>query len=179
VAERIRVTFDSDLRRSRLAALFRLPLAIVPALSLAFWTVAALVLLVASWAITAVRGSVPPELQRLQLRYLQSLVRFAAWFGLVSAPRNVSVHVDRATQRRVRVVLRPLLALPAIVLASVLAVALAWTTVGAWFAALAFGRTTHGLQELGAFCIRYEAETLAYLMLLTPCYPAVAPQTPQ
>ena len=36
---------------------------------------------------------------------------------------------------------------------------------------LALGRTTAGLQELGTFCLRYELETEAYLLLLTARYP--------
>jgi hypothetical protein len=73
------------------------------------------------------------------------------------------------------VVFRPLLALPAVVLGSVLAVALAWAAVGAWFVALALGRTTEGLRELGAFCIRYHAEVAAYVLLLTPRGPRLEP----
>jgi Domain of unknown function (DUF4389) len=177
VAERIRVTFDTDLRRGRLAVLLRLPVALAPAVALTIWTVAAAALLVASWPVIAVRGRVPRPLHRFQLHYLRNWTRFVAWLALVSAPRGVAVEAERIRQQRATVLLRPLLVSPAVVLASVLTVALAWTAVGAWVVALAGGRTTEGLRELGAFCIRYQAETLAYLLLLTPSAPMLAPPT--
>jgi hypothetical protein len=176
VAERIRVTFDTDLRRGRLAVLFRIPLAIVPAIGLIVWTAVAAVALVVSWPVAVVQAEIPQRVHRLQLGYLLSVTRFVAWFALVG---GTSLEARRLRHRRVTVFLRPLLALPAVVLASVLAVALAWTAFAAWFVSLARGRTTQGLLELGAFCIRYQAETLAYFLLLTPRYPALAPQTPQ
>jgi hypothetical protein len=70
------------------------------------------------------------------------------------------------------------LALPALVLASVFSVILTTSAVGAWFVALILGRTTAGLQELGTFCLRYQLETSAYLMLLTPRYPRLEPAPP-
>jgi hypothetical protein len=48
--------------------------------------------------------------------------------------------------------------------------------VGTWFVALFLGRTTAGLRELGAFCLRYVAETAAYALLLSPLYPRLAPR---
>jgi hypothetical protein len=62
-------------------------------------------------------------------------------------------------------------------------VILATVAVASWLVGLLLGRTTAGLQELGTFCLRYQLETQAYLALLTPRYPALAPavepQTPQ
>jgi hypothetical protein len=67
------------------------------------------------------------------------------------------------------------LALPAIVLWSVFGVVLALVAIASWFVALALGRTTSGLQELGTFCLRYQLETLAYVLLLSASYPRLAP----
>jgi Domain of unknown function (DUF4389) len=89
----------------------------------------------------------------------------------------------RQPQPRLVTLLRVLLAVPALVLASVFGVVLSAAAVASWFVALALGRVTAGLQELGTFCLRYELETEAYLLLLSACYPklapAVEPQTPQ
>ena len=74
-----------------------------------------------------------------------------------------------------RALFRLPLALPAIVLWSVLGVVLSLVAVAAWFVAVALGRTTAGLQELGTFCLRYQLETEAYLLLLTAAYPRLAP----
>jgi hypothetical protein len=70
---------------------------------------------------------------------------------------------------------RLLLALPALVLASVFNIVLSLASVAAWFVSLARGRTTAGLQELGTFCVRYQLETQAYVTLLTSTYPRLAP----
>jgi hypothetical protein len=71
--------------------------------------------------------------------------------------------------------LRLPLALPALVLASAFNVVLSVAAVAAWFVALALGRTTAGLLELGTFCLRYQLETQAYVMLLTSAYPRLVP----
>jgi hypothetical protein len=60
------------------------------------------------------------------------------------------------------------------VLASVLFVVHWCSAVGAWFVGLVLGRTTAGLRELGAFCLRYATEAAAYVLLLTPRYPRLA-----
>jgi len=54
------------------------------------------------------------------------------------------------------------------VLGSVLNVVLGLVGIATWFVALVRGRTTEGLRELGAFCVRYQVEVLAYLLLLSP-----------
>jgi hypothetical protein len=67
------------------------------------------------------------------------------------------------------------LAIPALVLGSVFNVVMSTIAVPAWFVALARGRTTAGLQELGLFSLRYQVEAQAYFMLLLAAYPRLAP----
>ena len=40
--------------------------------------------------------------------------------------------------------------------------------------ALVTGRYPRGLRDLSAYCIRYQAQTYAYLLLLTDRYPTLA-----
>ena len=42
------------------------------------------------------------------------------------------------------------------------------------FYALATGRYPRGFRDLSAYCIRYQAQTYAYLLLLTDRYPTLA-----
>jgi len=42
-----------------------------------------------------------------------------------------------------------------------------------WFAALAIGRMPRGMRDLVGYCVRYQAQTYAYLFLLTPRYPSL------
>ena len=62
----------------------------------------------------------------------------------------------------------------AYVLAYVLVVVLEVTAVIAWFTALALGRIPRGMRDLMAYCLRYQAQTYAYLLLLTGRYPSLA-----
>ena len=42
------------------------------------------------------------------------------------------------------------------------------------FYALVTGRYPRGFRDLSAYCIRYQAQTYAYLLLLTDRYPTIA-----
>ena len=42
-----------------------------------------------------------------------------------------------------------------------------------WFVALVIGRTPKGMRDLSAYCLRYRAQTLAYVILLTSRYPTL------
>lgn len=180
---RIRVASDEPLKRRRLAVLFRVLLFVPHAIALTFAGVAAAVALAGAWLAAVVAGRVPGGLHRFLETYLGYVGRATAWFFLLSGqypsgpghPLQVDAP-DPLAQRRVLFFARPLLAVPALVLASALRVVLMLSSVAAWFAALALGRTTAGLQELGLFCLRYELETVGYVLLLTPRYPRLAPE---
>jgi len=129
---------------------------------------------------------VPAGLHRFLAAYVRYTGQVTAWFHLLSgrypSAARTLVHPfaidvpERARQPRVLLFLRPLTALPGLLLASVFRVILTLSAVAAWFTALALGRTTEGLQELGTFCLRYELEAVAYLLLLTAQYPRLAPE---
>lgn len=118
--------------------------------------------------------------------YVRYAGQVTAWFHLLSgrypSARQTRTHPfaievpDRRRQPRLITLFRLPLAIPALVLASAFRIVLSLSAVAAWFAALALGRTTAGLQELGTFCLRYELETVAYVLLLTPRYPRLAPE---
>lgn len=179
---RIRVTSDEPLRRRRLVVLFRASLFTPLAIALFFATAAAVVALVIAWLVAIVAGRVPGGLHGFLADYVRFVGRATAWFYLLSGrypsgpnhPFELDVPAPRE-QNRLLVFARPLLAAPALVLASALRVVLTLSSIAAWFAGLALGRTTAGLQELGMFCLRYELETLGYLLLLTARYPRLAP----
>ena len=56
----------------------------------------------------------------------------------------------------------------------VLGVVLEVVAIIGWFAALALGRMPRGMRDLMAYCLRYQAQTYAYLLLLTNRYPSLA-----
>ena len=171
------MTFDTDLRRRRLSVLFRLVVAIPAALVLVVWGALVAPALVLSWIVTLVRGRSPRWLHRFLRGYLRYWMQFGAWLNLVSSryPRlrkrhehPVQLDAPRVPQPRWHTLLRIVLAAPSLVLGSVLNVVLGLVGIAAWFVALVRGRTTEGLRELGAFCVRYQVEVFAYLLLLSP-----------
>jgi len=78
-------------------------------------------------------------------------------------------------QSRWKVLFRLFLAIPALLLSSALDGVALIIALLAWWYALVTGRMPEGLRNLGAACLRYGAQTYAYLLLLTDRYPYSAP----
>jgi hypothetical protein len=77
-----------------------------------------------------------------------------------------------ASQSRLTVLFRLILAIPAAIVASVLQ-NVAWiVAILAWFYALFTGEANKGMRDLQAYCLRYQSQTYAYLLLLTQRYPS-------
>lgn len=141
--------------------------------------------LVIVWLALLIEGRLPTWLHRFVAAYVRYTGQVTAWFFLLSGhypdPLHTETHpfaVDvagRPRQPRLVTLLRPLLAIPSLVLAIALRVVLTLSSIPAWFVCLARGRTTAGLQELGTFCLRYELETLGYALLVTARYPRLVP----
>lgn len=152
---------------------------------IAVWSVLALPAAVVAWLALLVEGRLPTWLHRFLAAYLRYVGQATAWFHLLSGRYPDPLHTlehpfaidvpERPRQPRLITLARIALALPALILASVFRVVLSVAAIGAWFTGLALGRTTAGLQELGTFCLRYELETEAYVLLLTARYPRIAP----
>jgi Domain of unknown function (DUF4389) len=151
------------------------------------WSVLALVVVVPVWFVLLIVGRTPSGLHRFLAAYVRYVGQATAWFFLLSGrypdPQRTQAHPFAITipdpplrQRRLLTLLRLPLAVPALVLASALRVVLTLSSIAAWFAGIALGRTTAGLQELGTFCLRYELEAVGYVLLLTPRYPRIAPE---
>jgi hypothetical protein len=182
---RLVVRDRESLLRRRLTTFLRAVLAVPQQIVVAVWTVFVPAAAAVAWLTALIDGRVPPWLLRFLSAYLRYQGQFTAWFHLLSDRYPDPLHTlehpfaievpERQRQRRLVTLLRLPLALPAIVLWSVFGIVLALAAVASWFAALALGRTTAGLQELGTFCLRYQLETEAYLLLLTASYPRLAP----
>jgi len=190
---RVRVEAGEPLLRGRLPVLLRSVLVIPHYIVLSIWSLVVVPAVAVAWLALLIEGRLPSFLHRFLGAFLRYQGQVSAWFDLLSTrypdPLHTGEHPfrielpDRPRQPRLVTVFRLPLALPALVLTSAFNVVLSLAAVAAWFVALALGRTTAGLLELGTFCLRYQLETQAYVMLLTPRYPAlapeVAPQVPQ
>jgi hypothetical protein len=182
---RVRVEADEPLRRRRLGVLLRAVLVIPHYIVLSIWTMLAVPAVAIAWLALLIEGRLPSFLHRFLGAFLRYQGQVTAWFDLLSTrypdPLHTKEHPfrielpERPRQPRLVILFRLPLALPPVVLASVFNVVLSIAAVAAWFVALALGRTTAGLQELGTFCLRYQLETQAYVTLLTSAYPRLAP----
>ena len=77
-------------------------------------------------------------------------------------------------QRRLVTLFRVVLVIPAFAFAIVLNTVMQVLALVAWFICLALGRIPQGMRDLIAYCLRYQAQTYAYLFLLTSRYPSLA-----
>jgi hypothetical protein len=186
-AHPVRIEVREGLERSRLTVFFRLLLAVPHLVWLGLWGVLALLAAIAGWLAALATGRLPEPLHRFlaaYVRYASHVYAFASvvggpFPGFVGAAGSYPVEAEidpPASQGRLGVAFRLVLALPALVVASAYGGVLVVVAVLCWFAALVTGRVPPGLRDLGAVCIRYDAQTLAYLCLLTSRYPYAAPR---
>ncbi len=86
----------------------------------------------------------------------------------------VDLELDPAEpQNRWKTAFRLVLVIPAYVFASVLVTVAEILAVVGWFIALFAGRIPGGMRDLIAFCLRFQAQTYAYCLLLTDRYPSL------
>lgn len=196
----VRLVVTDDLRRSRLTVLFRLLLAIPHIVWLALWGIAAVVAALANWVAALATGQPAAALHRFLARYLRYGLHVTSYLAVAANPYPgftgepgypVDVDLPEPTpQRRLTVLLRLPLAVPALLLAAALGSGIgdpgsrddwwSWTSVGGaasvcgllgWFASLATGRMPNGLRDLAAYGLGYSTQAWAYLLLLTDRYP--------
>lgn len=182
----VAVRVVEDLRRPRLLVAFRLLLVFPHFVWLTLWAVPAAGAAVAAWIVALAIGRVPRALHRFLAAYVRTTAHVYAFLYLVGRPfpgfvgREGSYPIDLTIaaptrQRRLTVLFRAFLALPAFVVSSAYSAALLVVGVLGWFAALVTGRMPEGLRDLGAASVRYQAQATAYLLLLTPRYPHSSP----
>jgi hypothetical protein len=184
-AGRLHLTSDEPLRRRRLAVLLRVVLIIPHYIVLTIWTIPATGAVGIAWLALLIEGRLPTFLHRFLGAFVRYQSQVTGWFFLLSGRYPDPLHTlehplridlpHRPRQPRLVTLFRLVLAVPALVLASVFNIVMSTIAVPAWFIALVRGRTTSGLQELGLFALRYQVEAQGYFMLLLAAYPRLAP----
>jgi hypothetical protein len=180
----VRLVVTDDLRRSRLTVALRLPLAIPHIVWLILWSIAAGLVTIANWFATLVRGTSPEPLHRFLVRYVRYGTHVGAYLNIVADPfpsfaarPGYPVDVDAdppAEQSRLGVAFRLLVAIPALMILNVLQSVLQLVGLFGWFYALVTGEMHRGLRDIGVYCLRYQAQTGAYVMVLTSRYPSLS-----
>ena len=180
----IRLIVNDDLQRSRLTVFFRLLLAIPHLIVLALWSIAAYIVAIIGWFATLFAGRLPDGLHEFQARFLRYATHVYAYTFLLADPwpafgggEGYPVDLEVAgpqEQGRLGVFFRLILAIPALILQYVLVYLLELLAFLGWFACLAIGRMPEGMRNLGAYCLRYQQQTIGYIFLLTDRYPSLS-----
>ena len=178
----IRLAVTDDLRRSRLTVFFRLLLAIPHYVWVTLWGLAAGLAAIVAWFAALVTGRVPAGLHGFMAAYTRYYTHLSAYLWIAADPypgftgaQGYAVDIEiapSAPQSRLTVLFRLVLAIPAAIVMSVLQ-NVAWiVAILAWFHALFTGRMSQGMRDLQAYCLRYQAQTYGYVLLLTQRYPS-------
>jgi len=185
-AHPIAIAVDEDLRRPRLLVLFRFPLVVPHLVWLTLWAVLVVLAALAAWILALALGRVPRALHRFIAAFVRAVTQLSAFFSIVGRQfpgflgREGSYPIDLtidppARQRRLGVLVRLLLAMPAFLLALTYSAVTFVVAVLLWFCALLTGRVPPGLRDLGAASLRYQAQAAGYALLLMPRYPDSSP----
>jgi hypothetical protein len=186
----LRLIITDDLKRSRLTVFFRLLLAIPHLIWLTLWSIVAFFVVIVGWFAALIKGRLPDGMHNFLARYLVYSTRFNAYWNLLANPYPpfngspdaaypVDLRVDPPqAQRRWMILLRVILAIPALILAWVFSQVLGIIAFLGWFVCIVIGRMPKGMRDLGAYCLRYQQQTYGYAMLLTERYPSLSGPTP-
>jgi hypothetical protein len=181
----VRLRVDDDLRRSRLTVFFRLVLVIPHFVWLYFWGWAFLAVLLFNWFVTLFAGRSEPDVHSFLGRWVRYSTHIYAYLFLAANPwprfsgrpgtYPVDLELDPPEpQHRLVTLFRIVLVIPAYVFSAVLSTVAQVLAFVGWFVCLALGRMPKGMRDLIAYCLRYQAQTYAYLFLLTSRYPSLA-----
>jgi hypothetical protein len=187
VTHPVRFVVTDDLRRSRLTVLFRAVLVLPHLVWATVWGYALVFFVPFQWLWALFAGRLEDDVHSFLARFVRYHVHLYAYLYLLANPwprfqgrRGYPVDVEfgpATRQSRFTLFFRLVLVLPALVFTSVLQVVLYTIAFLGWFASLALGRLPEGMRELGAYCLRYETQMVAYVLLLTSTYPSLAGAT--
>jgi uncharacterized membrane protein (DUF485 family) len=181
----VRLVVTDDLRRNRLTVFFRLILAIPHLVWYVLWSVVAAFAILANWVATLINGSSPEGLHRFLAAWVRYSTHLTAYLYLVADPfpgfrgrlgtYPVDLEIDGPeAQNRWKTGFRFILAIPALILMSVLQYVIQIIGFLGWFVCLALGRMPQGMRDLSAYCLRFQAQTYAYAAVLTDRYPSLS-----
>lgn len=182
----IRQIVTDDLARNRVTVLFRLFLAIPHLIWLSLWSLAGALIWPIDWIWTLIAGQSPDWAHSFFVALSRYTAHVTAYLFLATEPfpgfmgdpgYSVDLEIDPpAAQRRVITLFRPILAIPMLIVASVLRYVLEIVGIIAWFYILVTGRMHEGMRNLLTFTIGFNARTYGYVAFLTDRYPPFSEQ---
>jgi hypothetical protein len=183
-AHPISIVVTDDLRRRRLTVFFRALLAIPQLIVLFLWAIVVWLAAIVNWFATLFMGRSPDALHNFIAAFLVFQTRVTAYLYLLAEPwppfgASGDYPIDLRVagpqpQNRWTVGFRVLLAIPALILASVFGTLNRVLALVSWFYALATGQISDGIRSIGVYCLRYEQQTFGYFLLATDQYPSLS-----
>jgi hypothetical protein len=139
----------------------------------------------ANWIVTLIRGRSPQRMHRWLVRYLRYTVYVYSYVYMLANPYPpfhggersypIDLTVDgNDRQRRLITAFRIVLAIPVFVLSWVLSQVLLVIALLSWLIAIVIGRVPRGMEQLGLYCLRYQTQVYAYVVMVTDRYPSTA-----
>ena len=182
-AHPVRLVVTDDLQRSRLTVFFRILLVIPHLIWLAIWGIAVWFAVLAAWVVGIFTGRVPDGLHEFIASYLRYLTHVYAYYvhrRRTRSPRSaeragypVDVEIAPPTsQSRLTVFFRLLLAIPAYIVLYVLGLVASVVTIPRVALRIVRRQADAGIRDVLAYWLRYNAQTFAYVGLLTQRYPS-------
>jgi 2-(1,2-epoxy-1,2-dihydrophenyl)acetyl-CoA isomerase len=180
----VELSVADDRRRWRLTAFLR-QLLVYPHLAVvAGWGLVALLVAIGGWFVVLARGELPARMHGFLADYLRYSAHVHAYAYYLAEPYP-SFRADREypvdlrvapprPQSRWKTGFRLVLAIPALAFVVTLAAVLYVLSYFGFLLAVLLGRMPKGMRDLGAYCVRYQAQTNAYVFLLTDAYPSLA-----
>jgi hypothetical protein len=181
----VRLIDHDDLRRSRLTVLVRAFLVLPHLIWLTLYASVAFFVALANWIVTLIKGRSPQRMHRWLVRYLRYTVYVYSYLYVLANPYppfhgdqrsyTIDLQVEGPDdQRRLVTAFRLVLVIPAFVLSWVLSQVLQVIALLAWVIAIFLGRIPRGMEQLGLYCLRYQTQVYAYLLVVTDRYPSTA-----
>jgi Domain of unknown function (DUF4389) len=175
-----------DLRRSRVTVFFRFPLALPHLVWISLWSIPVVFAVFVNWFVALGRGTPASSLHRFTSAYVRYRLHVTAFLllaanpfpGFTGAAGSYPLDLElppAARQNRWKTGFRAFLAIPALIVSSALSWGLLVAAFFTWFYALVRGSAPWGLRNLSAYALRYDAQTSAYVFLVTDAYPHASP----
>ena len=181
-AHPVHLVVTDDLKRSRLTVFFRLFLLIPLVIWLALWGIAVWFAVLVAWIVGIFTGRIPDGLHGFIAGFVRYATHVNAYASIAADPYPsfsgaagypIDLEIAPATkQSRLTIFFRVFLAIPALIVLYLLTIVARIVAILAWFYSLFVGNLNVSLRDFLAYWLRYNAQTTAYLLLLTPRYPS-------
>lgn len=176
----VEVLFPEVGRQRRWTIALRSLLYIPQAIVVVALDLTAVLLVIVGWFSALILGRLPFGIAKFLASVVRYQTRVSAYGWLLldayppfsfEKPYPVAVEIEPARLGRASVFFRWLLAIPARIIATCLAIGVLIAAIPIWLIVLVLGRMPRPLYEASAAAIRYQARFTAYLFLLTDAYP--------